>query len=102
MRPETEIDKPAIRRIASHSLIAFLLCCSTALSQSGGDYEIRKSTIDAGGGRSTGGRFELTATVGQPDTQKSTGGRFSLQGGFWTAAPVPLEDALFSDGFESP
>ena len=70
----------------------------------GGPFEIPKSTIDGGGGRSTGGSFELTGTIGQPDAGQSlTGGNFRLSGGFWPGGERATEDDLiFSDGFEDP
>lgn len=51
---------------------------------SGGDFEIVSSTIDGGGGSSTGGDFEMSGTIGQPDAGAvMTGGDFELTGGFW-------------------
>ncbi len=51
-----------------------------------GDYEITWSTIDGGGGRSTGGDYTLTGTIGQPDTGEMSGGDYQLSGGFWPGA----------------
>ena len=82
-----------------------IMGCLLALSsfalaqQSGGDFEITESTIDNGGGTSSGGEFSLTGTIGQPDAnpQISAGGQFVLSGGFWASAT----SVIFSDGFES-
>lgn len=63
----------------------------------GGDFEIRRSTIDAGGGVSSGAGFELHGTIGQPDTGRSSGGRFELDAGFWTRS---TSDFLFRNSFE--
>jgi len=71
----------------------------------GGPFEIPKSTIDGGGGRSTGGQFILTGTIGQPEgpEQTLTGGNFELSGGFWPGGEGdPEDDLIFSDGFEDP
>ncbi len=57
-----------------------------ALAQSGGDFEITRSTIDGGGGTSSGGGFVLSGTIGQPDAGTLAGGDFTLRGGFWQAA----------------
>lgn len=60
-------------------------------------FEVGPSTIDGGGGTSSGGVFTLTGTIGQPDAATSAGGGFTLQGGFWTAVTVPTstpEDGL--------
>lgn len=69
--------------------------------QSGGNFELRRSTIDGGGGRSAGGAFEATGTIGQADAGVSTGGAFELRGGFW-AGPAAVDggDSVFADGFE--
>jgi hypothetical protein len=71
------------------------------LAQSGGSFDVRRSTVDAGGGRSTGGAFEITGTAGQPDVGVSSGGTFEFRGGFWAGpAPSDAPDVLFSNGFE--
>ena len=60
----------------------------TAGAHAGG-FELVSSTIDGGGGTSTGGDFSLTGTIGQPDAGASTGGSFSMEGGFWAAPAIP-------------
>lgn len=91
-------------------LCALLICAlftvdaSTAIAQSsGGQFTITRSTIDNGGGVSVGGQFVVTGTIGQSDAsvQTASGGSFDLSGGFWTrGVAVPLEELIFSDGFE--
>ena len=79
-----------------------ILITAIAFAQSsGGDFELTKSTIDNGGGTSSGGGFSITGTIGQPDAnrQTSTGVGFSVAGGFWADATVT--DVMFKDGFES-
>ncbi len=49
-------------------------------------YEIRWSTIDGGGGTSSGGPYTLVGTIGQPDAGDMSGGDYKLSGGFWPAA----------------
>ena len=89
------------------TLVAALLVTaapSISLAQSsGGDFEITRSTIDNGGGTSSGGDFSLTGTIGQHDasTQTSSGGDFGLASGFWASAQPP-QNLIFSDGFENP
>ena len=82
-------------------ILSAIIISSGALAQSGGDFEITKSTIDGGGGTSAGGDFSLTGTIGQADAnpQKSSGGEFSLAGGFWANATII--DLIFKDSFES-
>lgn len=59
------------------------------------DYRIVWSTIDGGGGTSSGGTYQLTGTIGQPDAAYLVGGQHELLGGFWTGGPlciVHMED----------
>lgn len=80
-----------------------LITISTlSLAQSGGSFNIPKSTIDAGGGLSSGGDFAVTGTIGQVDvSQAISGGGFVLNGGFWPKEAVVRQDALFKDSFEN-
>jgi len=55
---------------------AFCLCAQA-------QYSIDWSTIDGGGGTSTGGVYAVTGTIGQPDAGAMSGGNFTLEGGFW-------------------
>jgi len=74
-------------------------------AQSGGPYSIPRSSVDSGGGRSSGGPFSVTGIIGQPDAsvESASGGVFSLTGGFYASADViPDPDLLFKDGFETP
>ena len=81
-----------------------LLGSTIALAQSsGGSYAITKSTIDNGGGASSGGPYSLTGTVGQPDAslQVASGGQYAAAGGFWANALSSISDLMFKNGFES-
>ncbi|MBI5388073.1 MAG: hypothetical protein HZA90_25695 [Verrucomicrobia bacterium] len=49
-------------------------------------YEIKWSTIDGGGGTSTGGVYSVSGTIGQPDAGAMIGGSYSVVGGFWSFA----------------
>ena len=83
------------------SILTILITAIAFAQSSGGDFEITKSTIDGGGGTSSGGDFTVTGTIGQPDAnpQISTGGGFALTGGFW--ADATIIDLIFKDSFES-
>jgi len=59
-------------------LLAFAL--SAALAQT---YSIDWSTLDGGGGTSTGGVYSVSGTIGQPDAGVMSGGNYTLEGGFW-------------------
>jgi hypothetical protein len=57
-----------------------------------GEYEISWSTIDGGGGVSSGGQYILTGTIGQHDATYSAGGNYELLGGFWPGGPLCTVD----------
>ena len=56
---------------------AFCLCAQAQFS-------IDWSTIDGGGGTSTGGVYSVSGTLGQPDAGVMSGGNFTVVGGFWS------------------
>ena len=71
--------------------LALILFAVTANAQ---PFEINWSTIDGGGGTSTGGVYSVSGTIGQPDASATpmTGGQYAVTGGFWalpTAVQVP-------------
>jgi len=73
-------------------LTLFVLLALTASSQSADPYELAWSTIDGGGGLSSGGQYVLSGTIGQPDAAYSAGGRYELLGGFWPGGPLCFVD----------
>ena len=77
-----------VRPLAVAVLIAWCACPTLpAFAQSGGDYVIKKSTIDGGGvGTATGGDYVMGGTAGQPDANDLSGGDYFLNGGFWSPA----------------
>ncbi|MBX3690978.1 hypothetical protein [Dokdonella sp.] len=81
--------------------LAATLAASAAVvaAQSGGEFSIRRSTIDTGGGYSTGGAYALTGTIGQPDPGQAGSGTYTVHGGFW-ASPLSTGDLIFANGFE--
>ena len=83
-------------------LLIFGIAALTAFASPGwGDYQIVWSTIDGGGGTSTGGQYVLTGTIGQPDAAYSAGEQYELLGGFRPGGPlcfVQFDDfARFAD-----
>ena len=74
MHPSTLI------RLASASLLTLAAPSLAQLS-------ISWSTIDSGGGTSTGASTTLSGTIGQTDAGVMTGGGYTLAGGFWTGSP---------------
>jgi hypothetical protein len=70
-------------------LVAAILGASAALAQTGGGYDLTWSTIDGGGGGSTGSGYQLTGTLGQPDAGATlNSGVYQLSGGFWGGASI--------------
>lgn len=69
---------------------------------SGGDFVLVKSTLDGGGGTSSGGDFIVTGTIGQPDASAyaSTGAQYVMVGGFWAQITGLIAELIFKDGFE--
>jgi hypothetical protein len=69
-----------------------------ALAVRAQDYSVDWSTIDGGGGTSTGGVYSVTGTIGQPDAGRMSGGNYSMEGGFWgviAAVQTPGAPFLF-------
>ena len=66
------------RRIPFCFLLSAVCFCAHA------QYSIDWSTIDGGGGTSTGGVYAVTGTIGQPDAGTMSGGNFTLVGGYWS------------------
>jgi hypothetical protein len=72
-----------------YGLVAWIiLLVVSAAATAHGEYEIVWSTIDGGGGQSSGGPYVLTGTIGQPDAGYSEGGSYELLGGFWPGGQV--------------
>jgi hypothetical protein len=64
--------------------VLYLIMASALLA----DYKISWSTIDGGGGVSSGGPYELSGTIGQPDAGNLAGGQYEVLGGFWPGGPM--------------
>ena len=90
-----------MRKLLICVFLSFVILTSaiTFAQSSSENFEITKSTIDNGGGTSSGGNFFLTGTIGQHDAnpQISTGDGFLLAGGFWAKA----HDVIFKNSFEN-
>jgi hypothetical protein len=67
-----------------------LLLLGSCFRTPGQTYSIDWSTIDGGGGTSTGDVYSVTGTIGQPDAGTMSGGSYTLQGGFW-ALPLAVQ-----------
>jgi len=65
-----------------------LVLLTLATASNAQSYSIDWSTVDGGGGTSTGGVFSVSGTIGQPDAGVMAGGNYSLVGGFWGVITV--------------
>ena len=73
------------------SLTLLLGCAVTTRAQT---YSVNWSTIDGGGGTSTGGVYTVSGTIGQPDAGvPMSGGTFAVTGGFWSLFAVQTPGA---------
>ena len=70
----------------------YLLITVPAFVHGGSQYEIPWSTIDGGGGVSSGGQFIIRGTIGQADAGVMSGGDYELVGGFWSEVPFCVVD----------
>ena len=75
--------------------LLFLLCTAPALAQ---DETIVWSSIDAGGGVSSGGAYTMLATVGQHDAGVSASGPYTFTGGFMAGFVRTCRVDLDGDG----
>jgi hypothetical protein len=78
-----------LNQITLLSALVLAILASNAGAQS---YSIDWSTIDGGGGTSTGGVYSVSGTIGQPDAGAMSGGSYAVVGGFWaivSAAQTP-------------
>ena len=67
----------------TQTLAVCILTSAFCLQAWGQSYTIDWSTVDGGGGASTGGVYTVTGTIGQSDAGTMSGGNNTVQGGFW-------------------
>lgn len=88
-----------IHKLALTALIGLLhfvmLTAEPTLAQTGGTYDLTCSTIDGGGGTSSGGQYVVMGTIGQSDAAWSVGGDYELLGGFWPGEPLCTVDFCY-------
>ena len=71
--------------------ILILMATLATIAAAHAQYSVDWSTIDGGGGTSTGGVYSVSGTLGQPDAGgPMTGGQYSVTGGFW-ALPTAIQ-----------
>jgi len=94
--------KTVFRSIPALALTALVLAwVGNAHGQSSASYEIARSVMSAGGGRSTSASYSLTGTLGQPSpVDVSESDSYNLGSGFWGATvrlfTVAIEDISYS------
>jgi hypothetical protein len=72
-------------------LASVCLLLSAFCFRAWGQYSLDWSTVDSGGGTSTGGVYAVSGTIGQPDAGAMSGGNFTLVGGFWSVIAAVQE-----------
>ena len=63
--------------------LALFSCAFCLCAHAQPNYTNKWSTIDGGGGASTGGVYTITGTASQPDAGVMRGGEYTVNGGFW-------------------
>jgi hypothetical protein len=92
-----------IRQLIVLVLLGTLFTYEPSNAQSGGNFQIRRNTIDGGGGTSSGGIYTLSGTAGQADAGSASGGVYQLRSGFWvsnSSGGSGGADQIFRNGFE--
>ena len=74
------------------NVLFLVFFAASVFGQSGGQYELSWSTIDGGGGTSSGGPYVLTGTIGQADADWTEGGGYEVLGGFWPGGALCMVD----------
>lgn len=95
-------------RSGTHRLLCAASLLVTAapivMAQSGGGYDLRWNTQDAGGSSASGASgYTLSGTAAQPDVNadgSTSGSGFVLRGGFWPGLHAGT-DTIFGSGFEA-
>lgn len=77
----------------TQNLIFCCLICALHARVAAQSYTIDWSTVDGGGGTSTGGVYSVSGTIGQPDTGTMSGGNHAVSGGFWSIYAVQTPGA---------
>jgi len=79
-RSQQRREKSGASRLGFLCCLLLIVLCVSASAQ----YAINWSTMDGGGGTSTGGVYSVSGTIGQHDAGgPMTNGPYSLTGGFW-------------------
>ena len=74
-----------------------ILLLGMVFSQPYAQYQIKKYSINSGGGTSIGSIYQVSGSIAQVDaSNKLTGNNYSLIGGFWHES----NDVIFKNGFE--
>ncbi|MCA9975841.1 MAG: hypothetical protein KC413_08820 [Anaerolineales bacterium] len=77
------MNKQYFAQIVIVTCLIFIVASGIVLAQSSGTFDLRKQTIDGGGGFSSGGPFVVRGTAGQTDAGTVEGGTFKINSGFW-------------------
>jgi hypothetical protein len=75
--------RPKVLKGAPNLKLAPLLLALVVSASQAQNFSVNWSTLDGGGGTSTGGVYTVSGTIGQPDAGGMSGGTYTLEGGFW-------------------
>jgi hypothetical protein len=81
MKPIPHSTRRPARNIGLTTL--FLLIVAPVAAQSGGEYDMSRSTVSPGEMWCTGGDYELSGTVSTSGAGAMSGGNYAMTGGFW-------------------
>ena len=74
-------------------LALWLALTGSASAQSGGGYDLERSTVTGGGDPTSGGDYTLMGAAGQAEPGAAlTGGGYEMTGGFWIAVSTGGDD----------
>ncbi len=77
--------------------LVYAVAISLVVNQAYAQYEIKKHSVNSGGGKLSGGSYELNSNIGQADAStRMSNGAYSLVGGFWHEN----KDLIFKNNFE--
>lgn len=69
-------------------LLGALLLVPLVSAQTGEGYDLTWSSLDGGGGQSSGNGYTLNSTIGPFDAGTLIGGEYTLSGGLWNGIPA--------------
>ncbi len=80
---------------------AFATLLALIVTQSFAGFEMKRHSINSGGGKITGGSYTINASIGQVDASAVlSNGSYEVNGGFWHKNTSNSNELIFQNGFE--